>query len=81
MLPQRRIVLFLALLVLLPVSIFFRPSPGFSATQQYLHHPFYYATIEEAFAPIRNMRGQFVGWESTPPQKIELDRFGLTISS
>lgn len=78
--PQKRIALFLALLVLLPGAILFSPSPCLSATQQYLHHPVYYPTIEEAYAAIRNMRGQFVGWKSTPPQKIELDRYGLTIS-
>jgi len=80
MVRQKRIPLFLALLVLLPGAILFSPSPCFSAIQQHLYHPSYYATIDEAFAAIRNMRGQFVGWKSTPPQKIDLDRFGLTIS-
>lgn len=78
--PQKRIVLFLALLTLLPGAILFSPSPCFSATQQYLYHPVYYPTVEEAYAAVRNMRGQFVGWKGTPPQKIELDRYGLTIS-
>jgi len=78
--PQKRIALFLALLVLLPGAILFSPSPCFSAVHQYFYHPMYYPTIEEAYAAIRNMRSQFVGWKSTPPQKIELDRYGLTIS-
>lgn len=79
--PQhRRPLLLLLAAALLTGSILFAPSPCFSAVQQHFHHPVYYPTIEEAYAAIRNMRGQFVGWKSTPPQKIELDRYGLTIS-
>ena len=79
--PQhKRPLLLLLAAALLTGSILFAPSPCLAAVQQHFYHPVYYPTIEEAYAAVRNMRGQFVGWKSTPPQKIELDRYGLTIS-
>jgi len=62
-------------------SFFFLSStvPCYAANQQYFQHPVFYSTVDEAFAAIRNMPGQFVGWQGTPPQKIDLDRFGLRV--
>ena len=51
--PQhKRPLLLLLAAALLTGSILFAPSPGFSAVHQYLYHPTYYPTIEEAYAAI-----------------------------
>lgn len=54
-------------------------APSYAANEQYFQHPVYYASVDEAFAAIRNMPSQYVGWQGTPPQKIDLDRFGLRV--
>lgn len=56
------------------------PRPCHAAVEQYFFIPTYYSSVEEAFAAIRNMQNQFVGWQGSPVQRIELDRFGLRIT-
>lgn len=55
------------------------PVPCHAVVQQYLHQPVFYSSVDEAFAAIRNMQNQFVGWKGTPAQKIDLDRYGLRV--
>lgn len=67
-------------LLALPITLLAFPEPSHAVVQQYFHTPTFYTSVEEAFAAIRNMQNQFVGWQGGAAQRIELDRFGLRIA-
>jgi hypothetical protein len=69
----------IALIVLSALLLVFS-RPCHAAVEQYFYIPTYYSSVDEAFAAIRNMQNQFVGWQGSPVQRIELDRFGLRIT-
>lgn len=81
MLHQRKTSSIITLtLLILSVSLLALPRPCHAAVEQYFYIPAYYSSVEEAFAAIRNMQNQFVGWQGNPVQRIELDRFGLRVT-
>ncbi len=67
-------------LIVLSAALLAFPGRCHADVKQYFHIPTYYSSVEEAFAAIRNMQNQFVGWQGNPVQRIELDRFGLRIA-
>ncbi len=67
-------------LIVSSVLFFSSPAPCDAAVVEYFYHPVFYSSVEEAYAAIRNMQNQFVGWQGTPAQNISLDRFGLRVA-
>jgi len=66
-------------IILFALGVFLFAFPRPCHAVKYFYIPAYYPSVDEAFAAIRNMQNQFVGWKGTPAQKIDLDRYGLRV--